>query len=122
MADRFRRLDRAGSSAVAYSLHALLAGRFGDGPCLLLGEAAHMMPLYPGMDSMTADPLPGVAGMATVITPPPGNLIATGIPGGVGAGRTPKSCLKPGQEIVTRIERIGELRSTWVREQPPGGL
>jgi acylpyruvate hydrolase len=60
-----------------------------------------------------------VAYVSTIIMLRPGDLIATGTPGGVGAGRTPKLFLKPGQELVTRIEGIGQLRNTCQREQPP---
>ncbi|MDX6422499.1 MAG: acylpyruvate hydrolase [Trebonia sp.] len=74
--------------------------------------------------STTADLLFGVADIVayirTIITLPPGNLIATGTRGGVGAGRTPKVFPEPGPQLVTRIERIGELRNTCVPEQPPG--
>lgn len=104
-------------------MHALLAGRFGAGPRFLLGEVAHMTPLCPGRDSTTADPLAGmVACVVTVITLPPGNLIATGIPGGAGAARTPKLFPGPGRELAIPIERIGGLQPARVREQPPGGL
>lgn len=40
----------------------------------------------------------------------PGDLIFTGTPAGVGNGRTPPRYLEPGQELVTSIEGIGELR------------
>jgi 2-keto-4-pentenoate hydratase/2-oxohepta-3-ene-1,7-dioic acid hydratase in catechol pathway len=40
----------------------------------------------------------------------PGDLIFTGTPAGVGNGRTPPRYLRPGQELVTSIEGIGELR------------
>ncbi len=38
----------------------------------------------------------------------PGDLIATGTPGGVGAARTPPIFLAPGQTLRTTIEGIGE--------------
>lgn len=56
-----------------------------------------------------------VADLSTVATLRPGDLIATGTPGGVGAARTPPEFLEPGQELVTRIEGIGELRNRCVR-------
>jgi 2-keto-4-pentenoate hydratase/2-oxohepta-3-ene-1,7-dioic acid hydratase in catechol pathway len=40
----------------------------------------------------------------------PGDLIFTGTPSGVGWGRDPRRTLRPGDEIVTRIEGIGALR------------
>ncbi|MER7930121.1 fumarylacetoacetate hydrolase family protein [Streptomyces sp. NPDC096057] len=71
--------------------------------------------------SNTADLLFDVASIiayiSTIITLLPGDLIATGTPGGVGAGRDPKVFLRPGQELVTTVEGIGGLRNTVVREQ-----
>lgn len=72
--------------------------------------------------SNTADLLFDVADLvayaSTIITLRPGDLILTGTPGGVGAGRDPKVFLRPGQELVTWVEGIGELRNRVVREQP----
>ncbi len=48
----------------------------------------------------------------------PGDLIATGTPGGVGAGRDPKMFLAGGQTLVTAIEGLGELRNACVTESP----
>ncbi|GAA1959470.1 fumarylacetoacetate hydrolase family protein [Amycolatopsis minnesotensis] len=44
----------------------------------------------------------------------PGDLIFTGTPAGVGHARTPRRYLRPGDEVVTRIEGIGQLRQTCV--------
>lgn len=38
-----------------------------------------------------------------------GDLIFTGTPGGVGAGRNPKEFLKPGDQLVSKIEQLGQL-------------
>jgi len=46
----------------------------------------------------------------------PGDLIATGTPGGVGAGREPKVFLQDGQTLTTAIEGLGQLRNTCVAE------
>lgn len=71
-------------------------------------------------ESTTADLLFDVAAIisyvSTIITLLPGDLIATGTPGGVGAGRDPKVFLEPGQQLVTAIEGIGELRNRIVKE------
>jgi len=50
-----------------------------------------------------------VAYLSTIVTLEPGDLVATGTPGGVGAGRTPPVFLRPGQVVRTWIEGIGEL-------------
>ncbi|MFF4586041.1 fumarylacetoacetate hydrolase family protein [Streptomyces sp. NPDC001388] len=73
-------------------------------------------------ESNTADLLFDVAHIvsyvSTIITLLPGDLIATGTPGGVGAGRDPKVFLRPGQTLVTRIEGIGELSNRVVKDDP----
>jgi acylpyruvate hydrolase len=38
-------------------------------------------------------------------------VIATGTPGGVGHARSPQRYLEDGQQLVTSIEGIGELRN-----------
>ena len=40
----------------------------------------------------------------------PGNIIATGAPEGVGAGRTPQEWLWPGDGVEAGVEGIGTLR------------
>ena len=46
----------------------------------------------------------------------PGDVIATGTPGGVGAGRTPPLWMQPGDRVEVEISGIGTL-SNEVREQ-----
>ena len=58
------------------------------------------------------DPVDIVRYVSGFITLEPGDIIATGTPGGVGAARTPPVFLQPGDEVVTRIDGIGELRNT----------
>ncbi|ORW10549.1 fumarylacetoacetate hydrolase family protein [Mycolicibacter longobardus] len=48
----------------------------------------------------------------------PGDLIFTGTPSGVGGGRKPPRFLRPGEEVVTRIEGLGELRQRCVPGTP----
>jgi len=48
---------------------------------------------------------------STILTLRPGDVIATGTPAGVGAGRTPPRWLEDGDEVVTRIEGVGVLRN-----------
>ncbi|GAB2827860.1 fumarylacetoacetate hydrolase family protein [Actinocorallia aurea] len=42
-----------------------------------------------------------------------GDLIFTGTPAGIGATRTPPRLLAPGDELVTTIEHLGALRTTF---------
>jgi len=54
--------------------------------------------------------------ISTIITLAPGDLIATGTPGGVGHARTPARYLAAGSELVTRVEGVGECRNVCVPE------
>ncbi|HVS41338.1 MAG TPA: fumarylacetoacetate hydrolase family protein [Candidatus Dormibacteraeota bacterium] len=97
------------------------------GPCLVtpdeVGNAADLA-LRCEVDgrvmqsSRTSDLLFGpaelVAYVSRITTLRPGDLIATGTPGGVGAARTPKVFLAPGQVLRTVIEGIGECVNTCV--------
>lgn len=72
--------------------------------------------------SRTSDLLFGPAELVAYIsqftTLEPGDLIATGTPGGVGAARDPKVFLQAGQTVRVAIEGIGECVNTCVEEKP----
>ncbi len=51
-----------------------------------------------------------IADLSRGITLEPGDVIATGTPEGVGAGRTPQEWLKPGDTVVACVEGIGTIR------------
>lgn len=57
------------------------------------------------------DPVALVAYISRIITLVPGDLIATGTPGGVGHARKPPRYLAAGSELVTTIEGLGECRN-----------
>jgi acylpyruvate hydrolase len=59
-----------------------------------------------------------VSYLSTIITLLPGDVIATGTPGGVGAGRTPPRFLADGQLVETTISGIGTLRNRCRAERP----
>ncbi len=65
------------------------------------------------------DPASLVAYISQLMTLEPGDVIATGTPGGVGAGMDPPRFLKDGSVVRTRIEGIGELVNVCVAEPPP---
>ena len=46
-----------------------------------------------------------------------GDDISTGTPAGVGMGRNPQRWLRPGEEMVVRIDKVGELRNKLVAEK-----
>jgi acylpyruvate hydrolase len=53
------------------------------------------------------------------VTLEPGDLIATGTAGGVGAARKPPLWLKPGDVVEVEIEGIGALRNPVVADDRP---
>lgn len=55
--------------------------------------------------------------LSQVVTLEPGDVVATGTPSGVGFARKPPRYLKAGEEVVIRIDRIGELRNPVAAER-----
>ena len=66
-------------------------------------------------DSNTSDlifKIPALIAYISSTTPlEAGDIISTGTPEGVGLGRTPKRWLKPDEEIVITIDKLGSLRN-----------
>jgi acylpyruvate hydrolase len=62
-------------------------------------------------DQLLFGPVALVEYISQAITLDPGDLILTGTPGGVGAGRTPPRFLQPGETVTITIEGVGELRN-----------
>ncbi len=62
------------------------------------------------------DPVALVEYVSTVVRLNPGDIIATGTPGGVGHARNPKRYLTGGENIVTEIQGIGRLENTVAKE------
>ncbi|HEX6466665.1 MAG TPA: fumarylacetoacetate hydrolase family protein [Terriglobales bacterium] len=54
--------------------------------------------------------------ISALVTLEPGDIISTGTPAGVGLGRTPQRWLRPGDEVVIEIEKIGSLRNPVIAE------
>jgi 2,4-didehydro-3-deoxy-L-rhamnonate hydrolase len=54
-----------------------------------------------------------VARLSEILPLEPGDIIFTGTPEGVGMVRTPPRFLSPGDELVSRVEGIGEMRHTF---------
>ncbi|MFE0207138.1 fumarylacetoacetate hydrolase family protein [Streptomyces sp. NPDC058985] len=55
-----------------------------------------------------------IAQLSAVLPLLPGDVIFTGTPAGVGLGRDPQRFLAAGDELVSSVEGIGELRQTFV--------
>jgi 2-keto-4-pentenoate hydratase/2-oxohepta-3-ene-1,7-dioic acid hydratase in catechol pathway len=67
-------------------------------------------------DSNTGDMIFNVAQLiayiSTIMTLTPGDIISTGTPEGVILGMDPRVWLKPGDEVVIEIGKLGQLRNT----------
>jgi 2-keto-4-pentenoate hydratase/2-oxohepta-3-ene-1,7-dioic acid hydratase in catechol pathway len=57
-----------------------------------------------------------IAFLSSVFTLEPGDIVSTGTPAGVGVARKPQRFLRPGDDVVVRIQAIGELRNPVVGE------
>ncbi len=62
-------------------------------------------------DQLLFGPVALVGYISQAITLLPGDLILTGTPGGVGAGRTPPRFVQAGETVTIAIEGLGELRN-----------
>ncbi len=67
-------------------------------------------------DDLLFSPADLVAYVSRVLTLVPGDVILTGTPGGVGAGRSPKVFLKHGQTVEVSIEDLGVLTNVCTEE------
>jgi 2-keto-4-pentenoate hydratase/2-oxohepta-3-ene-1,7-dioic acid hydratase in catechol pathway len=59
-----------------------------------------------------------IADISSGITLEPGDIIASGTPEGVGAGRTPQEWLHPGDVVIGHVQGIGTLRNPVVNTSP----
>jgi 2-keto-4-pentenoate hydratase/2-oxohepta-3-ene-1,7-dioic acid hydratase in catechol pathway len=57
-----------------------------------------------------------IAFLSSVFTLEPGDVVSTGTPAGVGFARKPPVYLQPGDDVVVRVEGLGELRNPVVAE------
>ena len=68
-------------------------------------------------DELVFGPVDLVVYLSAILTLNPGDVIATGTPGGVGHARRPPRYLTDGAELVTSVAGVGELRNTCRRER-----
>jgi 2-keto-4-pentenoate hydratase/2-oxohepta-3-ene-1,7-dioic acid hydratase in catechol pathway len=54
-----------------------------------------------------------IESLSAVVPLLPGDLIFTGTPAGIGWARDPKVVLRPGDQLVTHAEVIGEMTTTF---------
>ncbi|GAB5897622.1 fumarylacetoacetate hydrolase family protein [Mycolicibacterium mageritense] len=79
-----------------------------------LGCAVNGMPMQKGRTSGMIFSVPAIIEfLSATVSLLPGDLIFTGTPSGVGFTRTPQILLKPGDELTTYAESIGEMRHTF---------
>lgn len=77
------------------------------------GEEVQRTPI----DDLVFDAAALVRYISTIVTLQPGDVIATGTPGGVGHARKPARYLAPGQKLTTSVDGIGELVNVAVQEK-----
>ena len=63
-------------------------------------------------NELVFSPVDLVVYLSEIITLNPGDVIATGTPGGVGHARKPPRYLTDGAELITTVAGVGELRNT----------
>jgi acylpyruvate hydrolase len=83
-------------------------GSSGEISCEVNGESMQRA----DVSDLVFGPAALVSYLSTIVTLLPGDVIATGTPGGIGAARTPPRFLADGDVVVTRIEGVGECRNT----------
>ncbi len=84
------------------------AGTSGAISCVVNGETMQSSDI----GDLLFGPAVLVSYISTVVTLLPGDVIATGTPGGVGAVRRPPVFLADGDVVTTRIEGVGECTNT----------
>jgi len=82
----------------------------------LRGEVDGEVVQQVGTDDLVFSPAALVSYISHILTLKPGDVIATGTPGGVGHARKPPRYLSPGSTLLTAVEGIGELRNRVVAE------
>ncbi len=88
------------------------ADELGDGSGLAISSSVDgVIKQQSNTSELLFDALSIVSDLSKVMTLVPGDVIATGTPGGVGAARTPPEWLSAGREVVCAIEGIGETRN-----------
>ncbi|TWD83759.1 2-keto-4-pentenoate hydratase/2-oxohepta-3-ene-1,7-dioic acid hydratase in catechol pathway [Kribbella amoyensis] len=81
--------------------------------CLVNGEALQDA----STKQMAYDIATLISELSFGMTLRPGDLLLTGTPAGIGNAREPQVFLKAGDEVVTRADKIGELRNVLVPQE-----
>ena len=89
-----------------------------DLTCTIVAAAGSEQEMQHSNTSLMVHRIPDViAFISQFTTLEPGDVIASGTPGGVGFGRKPPRWLEPGETVVCRVEGVGELKNK-VLEEP----
>ena len=84
---------------------------FEDPDSIELGCAINGEEVQKGNTSDMVFPVPEIIARLSKVTQLfPGDVIFTGTPPGVGVGRVPQRFLAPGDELVTHMRGVGEMR------------
>ncbi|MFI2264212.1 fumarylacetoacetate hydrolase family protein [Streptomyces tubercidicus] len=87
---------------------------FADPADLEIGCSVNGEQMQKDRTSRMIHPIPAfLAWVTRIMTLLPGDIIFTGTPGGVGLARDPRRFLASGDELVTWVEGIGEIRQTF---------
>jgi 2-keto-4-pentenoate hydratase/2-oxohepta-3-ene-1,7-dioic acid hydratase in catechol pathway len=88
---------------------------FADPDDLAISATINGETVQDGRTSQLIFDIPSIIEKLSAVVPLlPGDVIFTGTPAGVGMGRQPQRWLVPGDELVSSIEGIGELRHRFV--------
>jgi acylpyruvate hydrolase len=68
-------------------------------------------------DQLVFGPVDLIVYLSQIVTLNPGDVIATGTPGGVGFARTPPVWMHPGDVIEISVEGLGTIRNRVVAEE-----
>lgn len=69
------------------------------------------------LNNLIFDPNNLISYLSSITELYPGDLIFTGTPGGVGAGRKPSEFIQPGDQLVSRIDQLGQLTMNFTKNQ-----
>ena len=86
------------------------ADQVGDGSGLALTTTVNgVVKQESNTSNLVFNAIDAVSDLSRILTLDPGDVIATGTPGGVGVARKPPEFLSPGDEVVVTIEGLGSL-------------
>jgi acylpyruvate hydrolase len=88
-----------------------------DGPRMLRCDVDGELMQEADTADLVFGPAALIAYISRIISLEPGDVIATGTPGGVGAARKPPRFLSKGQTVVTTIDGLGECRNVCAADE-----